>query len=703
MIDIRNKYHIALNDIGYVLQNAPESPAYVLSQATLFNNRLAQGDRTYDDFAQWWYWAQTDWSQGIKNDVSWQDDGKYYLSTNIDAFSEVGSFKLASGLATENNFTPSMYAWAFGIIGNKTYKIVGTDGSGTGSNRAQLFKKETGGSWTEVSGTTFPTTAMYVTGVLLHKSKAFILLAGVARTTFTVCSYDDTSFTDHTADINTAMGWAATPPDALCGCEIDGVLYIALRDTTNFKSGIVKTADGGTTWVKVLDSDGDHHIVDMIGFNGNLFYIRQAGMSGNTIKELRMYDIANSVDVAVEKFISAYSYTFYITCGHVMFVLGGKLVFMIPARSLWSYETDGTLTRLITTDAFRSGMSDSQTYDYDIREGGIAHDNKIFFNNLIYDGANFFNWKRNVLDGASDTLRPVLSDGTTLYYVSSTDLTLLLKDSGFKTGVSGDCFLVFNNFDKVSALDKIAFSVTILFKKFLSGQSIVVEYLTGEFEQGATWTALGTASYTLDGASATQKVLYFPNNTSFKKIWFRVKMNGDGSNTPTLKDLIMAYLPTPFLDKEWSVNIDCGNEIKLLNGSLENRRGRELKGKLEAAWLTRQILDFQDVDYAATVINITGGISAADTTITVLDTSEFPEAGRIRIGDEIIYYAGKSPVTFTGCLRGRKGTLAVAHADTTAVNNGYKAMIQNFKTSVPILNNDKDLEYVVALNLREII
>jgi hypothetical protein len=68
--------------------------------------------------------------------------------------------------------------------------------------------------------------------------------------------------------------------------------------------------------------------------------------------------------------------------------------------------------------------------------------------------------------------------------------------------------------------------------------------------------------------------------------------------------------------------------------------------------------------YFFTPINIVGGISAIDDTITVSSTSAFPDTGILAIfsgGTELIIYTGKTPTTFTGCLRGQYGTTAVAH------------------------------------------
>ena len=62
------------------------------------------------------------------------------------------------------------------------------------------------------------------------------------------------------------------------------------------------------------------------------------------------------------------------------------------------------------------------------------------------------------------------------------------------------------------------------------------------------------------------------------------------------------------------------------------------------------------------------GDHAADvTTITVDDTSNFPNEGIIRIEDEEIYYTGTTATELTGCSRGENDTTAATHADDKTV------------------------------------
>ena len=65
-----------------------------------------------------------------------------------------------------------------------------------------------------------------------------------------------------------------------------------------------------------------------------------------------------------------------------------------------------------------------------------------------------------------------------------------------------------------------------------------------------------------------------------------------------------------------------------------------------------------------------GGISDTDVSMTVLDGSVFPEPPfLITIEDEIIEVGAKSGNVFSSMLRGREGTVAVAHAGGVEVQN----------------------------------
>ena len=180
----RSLYNIGLNGNGYLLTNIARKRPRIMSQSSVFGTRFAQGDRSYLDFNLWWYWAQSEWSNGFKDKVSWADDGKYYFSSNIDAFSKVGSLQLMKNIVLKNEFNDVAYhsltcglsvsnPFKFGGGTNQQYSFVGTDTSGGIVSR--VYKMEEGtGVWTTLS-LGDPTISMFISQILSKNNTLWIL------------------------------------------------------------------------------------------------------------------------------------------------------------------------------------------------------------------------------------------------------------------------------------------------------------------------------------------------------------------------------------------------------------------------------------------------------------------------------------------------------------------------------------------------
>lgn len=92
----------------------------------------------------------------------------------------------------------------------------------------------------------------------------------------------------------------------------------------------------------------------------------------------------------------------------------------------------------------------------------------------------------------------------------------------------------------------------------------------------------------------------------------------------------------------------------------------------------------------ATQLN--GAIVAADTTITVDSTTDFPTNGIILIGSEQIRYYGKTATTFTNCQRGDGDTTAANHADNAPVTEG--TLVLYTRAIPPNLAADGDISKI---------
>lgn len=697
-------FHVALNGIGLLLQGAPDRMGYVQRQAPVYGQRFASGDRDYNDLSQWWYFVQTDWSGGEKDTVSWADDAKYYWSTNIDMWSEPGAIKLARQLVSDEVFADKISVGVIAEVDGSLQQYVGTEDDS--DNRPHVWEASigTGNTWTDIAGTTFPTTHNVVSCLTGRNGYLFIGNVGTA-TTYTVATYDGSAWDDCTADIETGATLSHTPLASRAQCEYAGSMYIFVDNFLNDQFALVSTAavvpTGTGDWAlefEKLNVSGAPSAC--IGFAGKILYLT----SDANQMELWEWDIANSVNTRIRVFNGGNANSEGVSNKYLV-EFNGKIIITIPDNEIWEYD-GAALTRLYKRDFFKRSTLSSIIYETTsyLGKGCLFYDDKLWWGNLMYDGTNFSNTFKAVGDSASVQPVPLYADtGGLMWWTDSTNEETIYYynsvGSDYK-GTDNKNYLVTNNFDTVAGVEKLAYSMTLLFKPLATSQSIEIEYLLGEMISGASWTSLGSASASVDGTTVRSKTLFFTSGVIFNKIWFRIKLEGAATDTPTLNDIVMEYLPMPTYKKDWALNVNCADEVKTLAGRLVQTTGRELKGLLERSWWTKSTLDFQDFDYFTTLLN--GSLTNSATTVTVDTTVDAPEQGRLKVDDEEMFYTGKTSTTFTGLIRGARGTRAVAHSDNAVINNAYKVLITDMQTRVPIANEDKELEYTVALQLREV-
>lgn len=93
------------------------------------------------------------------------------------------------------------------------------------------------------------------------------------------------------------------------------------------------------------------------------------------------------------------------------------------------------------------------------------------------------------------------------------------------------------------------------------------------------------------------------------------------------------------------------------------------------------------------ITTLTAGINNSVTTIPVASTTNFPNAGAVLIGSEIITYAGKTTTSFTGCLRGQFNSTAAAH-----LSGVYVGEVQPATSAVALFMTETTSSNGVALD-----
>lgn len=680
---VRDKYNVAVNGVGYILRGAPAQPAYRRDIIPDQVSRLAISDLQYSDFsgAGNFFTAQTDWSVGIKAEKMWRDDAKFYYSTNIDAYSEPGAFKLEKALETYNDYAEAQLTAAELEVNSATTNWFTGDAAAGG---VTVYS-----GTTEKAGTTF---ANRFRGTCLtgHKNTLYVCTTSVVgNTTNVIKSYNGTSWTDHTAAINTAIGGGVSITSTRVARELAGVLYVAWDDSANKKAGIVSTADNGTTWVLKLTLSTARMIYDMQPFASKIYYLLVTG----NISELRVFDPATNTDTSVYTIVGANPSA--VGIGRLMFNFGGKLIITAPPNEI--YEFDGTsLTRIFLRDVAKQAYTGEA--DVFLDYGGIQGRNRLYWPNLMYDGENFFNTRKDSADATAVWFVPLLIDSTDVFFGNSTtDQSIVLKDASTYKPTLAKNFLVFSEMSPVVSIDKLLYSITVVFDALAAADQIAVEY---SINGGGTWTALTTMTSTTEGTN-TKRQFIIPNSVIYNKVMVRIKLKG-GATTPVVRDVIVAYKPIPDYKNRWILRLNMSDSVKLLDNRQDQRSGFDTLSRLWFEKNTKQIVAFEDLDYAE--CTLATAMTSGQTSARVDTTKRFPYKGRFRIVSagvaEEMDYTSALPDRFLGIRRGRRGTRARAYVSGRTIKNDYDVYIDDIQSET-IFTDENKTESIGQVTLLE--
>lgn len=167
---------------------------------------------------------------------------------------------------------------------------------------------------------------------------------------------------------------------------------------------------------------------------------------------------------------------------------------------------------------------------------------------------------------------------------------------------------------------------------------------------------------------------------------------------PILNRLIVPEppsLPLATNDYERRYQDQYSNVLRLYFNQLKNALG-ELFGDTGGQYIAFPYGAFSCFSQTSLTANITN----ADTTIPVVSTASFPNASVAEpkaffIADETITYTGKTPTSFTGCVRGALASVAAAHLAGAAVEGKQIALAP--ATAYPLFFNSTDFANSVSL------
>ena len=662
MADIkRNLYSVALNGQGYLLVGIPQKPARRMLEARIVGAYPTQFDMEFADSSQFLPWAQTDWSGGFQEE-KWKDTATFKSGSGLEYISKYGQLTLLNTLAAVKTIGVD-YTFGAHLIYNQTL-LIGTKHA----TLATLGYLDSADTWTAI--TTNWTNINQVNDIDELQGKAYLALKRTTGTEKCLQSCDGSALADATGDATDSSEWRMV-------VRIEDRLYASNFNSADMGDRLLYSDNAGTNWTAIITATGkNRQITQGVDNIGTLYFLiedfpkTELWWCNDTIV-IQIYRWENLTNPKIKAWLGK------------VYIEGkedGKL-----RRFVW----DGAVLRAFfeeRIDGLDLDTSPMIIYKNNLHSYGLVFDGKFCFPSWVFKYGSNKIYPFSVFGGTTSQVPYFYGlDGTSLK-ISKLNTSAYLTTGNTIGGIF--------NAGKPAAT-KLWYSITLSFKALATGQTIKAEYSK---DDEATWTTIGTVSPV---AGETEKTFYFVANTASKKIQLRLTLTGGGTNTPTLLDFIVRYLHLPEDKYRWILYLNCSDNLILLDGKTrESKRSSELRNLLKIADIKNQIVSFQDVDYAETLLN--GALTDSATTITVDSTTKFPEQGRLKIEQEEILYTGKTSTTFTGCTRGARGTLAAAHADDTLISNGYNVIITDTSETNPVAPKVQTTETIVAVSLLEV-
>lgn len=661
---VRSRYHIAIDGKGYMLRGAPSSPRYMKERAPTQVASLGTGDLNYNllNGSGWSYWTQTDWSGGFQT-LKFKDNASFKDGQAVDPYKKYGDLTLQYGWTSAAQISGSHSFGAAAVHVNDL--LIGT----VKNAGAKLFKLTSASTLSTLSAMT---TISAVNALSRFKNDTL-----VAMTKQTAVSAAVKSLAKYNG--STLSGFRAANPIVRAVKGIGIRAYTGER-VSSLSGDVLYYTTNLTTFTSAYQAGKGNTIPVIDDINGAPYFFVVEGkkVTMNKWDEFaeRAYPIYtwdNLTGFGVRKYISLLVITGFSNNKAVAFAFNGA--------KLWQIFDDQL-----------------QDANYDFSRP-FVFENNLQVKGATWDGSVWFPGIYGKLSGAVVTPFENFSNRAYGYNNISTKMFVGYRDPT-KYNISG--FVESSEFGaNIAGVDKLVNSVDINTKALATGQTVEI---LRTVDSGVSFSSIGKASFTQDGAAA-KKTLYFPSGFVTKLWGYKAQLVGPGTSTPTLYDVTFQYRPVPDLKKRWSLALDAGDNILLLNQKREQRDGKALMGDLWLGMEAKRTMVYEDVD--AFEIALVSAMTASTTSARVRDTRLMPPKGRIRIRSanqvEEMTYTSADGGKILGLSRGAKNTLARAYAisGSPKFDNYYNVIVSDMKEQA----NDTDqntTESIASVTLLEV-
>ncbi len=641
---VRQSWHIAINGNGFMLRGAPTQPRYVKEQAPSLINQLGVGDLNYAQLngSGWSYWTQTDWSGGFQR-LKFKDDASFKDGQAIDPLTKYGELTLQNGFTSGVSISGSHKYGAHNVHDGAL--ILGSIKAGT----AKVFKI------TSAHVLSTPSAYAGISAINSISRYQNVSLIGMTRTSGTL-----KTLAKWNGSVISAFRSANPIVRSVKGIGIRA--YISEFETAT-SGDRISYSTSLSAWTSAYFAGKNRKIPIIEELNGAPYFFIQEE------KKVEFYRWDEFAERAYPIYtwdnLTGFGVTRYLSFMIISGTSNGKSVsFAFNGARLWQIFDDQLLDSSYD-------FSKPFTYKDNLQTKGAMWDGQFWSPGLYGKYATvqytpFANFANRAYGFA----------------ITGTLLKLAYYDST-KYAISGH--VVSSEFgSNIAGVDKLVNAVNVNSKALATGQMIEVYRST---DGGANFTSIGNMKFATDGA-VTKKNLYFPSGF-VTKLWnYKAQLVGPGTSTPTLLDITHEYRPVPDLKKRWTLGIDSGDDIQLLNRQKEQRDGKALMSELWLEKEAKRTVIYEDVD--AFEVNIVSAMTSANTSARVNNTRLMPPKGRVRtmvsgVVEEMTYTSADGNA-IKGISRGQKGTLARAYTSAHKFDNFYNVVVTDVREQV----NDTD-------------
>lgn len=644
---VRSRYHIAIDSKGYMLRGTPGAPVYNKERAPSLVSQLGVGDLNYNTLngSGWSYWTQTDWSGGFQK-VKFKDDATFKDGQAIDVLKKYGEVTLQYGWTSAAKVSGSH---SFGAHGEHDLDLlIGTVKAGS----AKMLKL--------TSANAISTLSAYagisaVNSMSRFNRDTIIGLTRTSGTLKTMVRYNGSAIS----------GFRSANPIVRAVHSV-GIRLYSGESVTSLSGDVLYYSTDLATFTSAYQAGKNRKIQYIEDLNGAPYFFIKDGQSVEMFRwdefaqrAYPIYTFENLTNFGVRRFL-----TYLIISG----TSNNKSI---------AYAFNGARLFQIFDDQLQDASYDfSKPFEF---EGNLQ------LKGASWDGEV---WVPGIYGTLSGTVvMPFSNFANKAYgYAKPTASTMFLgyRDTT-KYAISGN--VISSEFgSNIGGVDKLVNSVDINMNILATGQTIEVYR---SVDGGASFASIGKASFAQD-STAKKKTLYFPSGF-VTKLWnYKSVLVGPGTSTPTLNDLTFQYRPVPDMKKRWSLSVDAGDDIVLLNKQREQRDGKALMADLWLSMEVKKTVILEDVDgFEGTLVS---ALTSGATSARVRNTRLMPPRGRIRVRTsangqiEEMMYTSADGGTIKGLSRGQQSTLPRAYLAGQLFDNFYSVVVSNMAERI----NDTD-------------